>query len=282
MKVIPIDSVPEVKKNHPRAGLFMFRNIAKGVEGSPNNFSLEMVRTFTDFFSPRHKHNFDQFRFQLEGDFGFAKDGESTPGTVIYHPESAPYGPQTSSDESLTLVLQFGGAGGNGYMSAAEIDRGIEDLKQSGTFENGIYTRVDESGRKTNQDATEAVWEHVNGRDIEYVPPRYPGPIFMHRDNFDWTSVDGEPGVAMRLMGEFTERRTNVGFVRLDAGAHHELFGPRLYFCMSGEGESGGEAYGKYTTIHMAAGDTGTVSASGPSEFYFMGLSDFPEAQAAE
>ena len=276
MQVIPIESVPEVQKNHPRAGLFMFRNIAKGVEGTANNFSLEMVNTFTDFFSPRHKHNFDQFRFQLEGDFSFAKDGESTPGTVIYHPESVSYGPQTSSDESLTLVLQFGGASGAGYMSAAEIDRGIEELKRTGTFEKGIYTRTDDDARKTNQDATEAVWEHINQRSIDYAPPRYQGPIFMDQQNYDWVPVADEAGVSKKLMGVFTERRTDVGFIRLDANATHHMDGPRLYFVVSGAGRADGREYEKYTTVHVAADEDGEITVTAPTEIYFMGLPNFP------
>ncbi len=277
MKNIAIESVLEVVKTTPRAGVFRFRRIHKGVEGSADNFTLELVRLSTDFYSPRHRHNFDQFRFQLEGDFDFARNGKSTPGTVIYHPESAPYGPQTSGEETLVLVLQFGGASGNGFMSAEQLAGAVDELNKTGKFENGVYTRTHENGRKVNTDGFEAAWEHVHGRAVDYAPPRYQDPVFMHRDNYDWIAVPDRPGVSVKLMGAFTERKTEVGFVRLDAGATCTVTGPKIYFVVSGEGGAGGADYQKFTTLHVEAGEQGEISAATASEIYFMGLPDFGE-----
>ena len=105
-------------------GMFRHRTVAAGEPGTPGNFILEMVRTTDDFFSPRHRHNFDQFRYQLEGEFDFDRNGKMAPGIIGYFPEGTPYGPQSSSVSSLTLVLQFGGASGNGYMTQQQMEAG--------------------------------------------------------------------------------------------------------------------------------------------------------------
>lgn len=277
--VVPIETVPEIEKIHPRQGKFLFRRLLKGEDGSPNNFTFEMSRTYADFYSPRHRHNFDQFRFQLEGDFSFSRDGKSKPGTLIYHPESAPYGPQSSDEEAVVLVLQFGGASGNGYVSSTEQKAAIEELEKHGTFANGAYTRIDENGKKVNKDAFEAVWEQVNGRPINYAKPRYQGPIFMHQDSYSWVPVDGNPGVSQKLMGVFTERRTEAGFLRLEAGASCELSGPKLYFVTSGAGSVGDAAVAKHTSIHVEAGDRATITAKEPIEMLFLGLPNFEEKE---
>lgn len=277
MKIVPIDSVEEIEKTHPRSGLFKLRHLLQGEEGSPNNFSLELAKTFTDFYSPRHRHNFDQFRYQLEGEFDFNKDGRSPPGTVIYHPESVPYGPQTSSDASLTLVLQFPGAGGNGYISVRQLKKATEELKTLGEFDKGSFIRRDESGEDITRDAFEAVWEHIHQRPIHYSPPRYQAPVFMYPANYDWIPMKGEPGVSIRQLGVFTERRTEVGFVRLEPGACHQLVGPRVHFITHGEGGVNDKDYRKFTTIQIDAGEETTIRARTNTEVYVMGLPDFPE-----
>jgi hypothetical protein len=43
------------------AGL-KFKNLLEGIAGTPENFWLTVARGDGHFFSPRHKHNFDQFR----------------------------------------------------------------------------------------------------------------------------------------------------------------------------------------------------------------------------
>ncbi len=53
-----------------------------------------------DFYSPRHHHNFAQWRYQLEGECNFEKNGVATPGVLTFIPEGAYYGPQTSDGET--------------------------------------------------------------------------------------------------------------------------------------------------------------------------------------
>ena len=168
MKIVQGDQVEWVRGLEHRGGTFHFRHLIDGEPGTIGNFSLSMGRNDKDFVSPRHRHNFDQFRFQLEGDLNFARDGKMTPGMVGYFPEGASYGPQTSEATAMTIVLQFGGASGGGYLSRQEIKQATNELKALGTFEGGVYRRNEGVPGKRNLDGFQAIWEHVNKRPLQY------------------------------------------------------------------------------------------------------------------
>ena len=119
MKIVQGDEIEWVRGLEYRGGTFHFRNLMEGTAGTIDNFQLSMGRNDKDFVSPRHRHNFEQFRFQFEGDLNFARDGVMTPGMVGYFPEGTFYGPQTSEATATTFVLQFGGSSGQGYLSRA-------------------------------------------------------------------------------------------------------------------------------------------------------------------
>jgi hypothetical protein len=273
MKVISLDEVPEQLRIHQhRKGTFRYRKLAQGQPGTPGNYLLEMVETSDDFFSPRHRHNFDQFRYQLEGEFDFDRNGRMKPGTLGYFPEATPYGPQTSSVRSLTLVLQFGGASGNGYMAQADMEAGTAELKKQGVFEKGVFRRHDDVPGKRNMDGYQAVWEFVNKRPMVYPEPRYHDPLMMQPAHFAWVPDDGAPGVCEKLMGVFTERQTEARFLRLDPGAKFDLSGRRLFFVLDGEGSVAGRSYGKWTTIAGEADDRAEITATTPTEILVLGL----------
>jgi hypothetical protein len=48
-----------------RGGTFHYRNLMEGTPGTIDNFQLSMGRNDKDFVSPRHRHNFEQFRFPV-------------------------------------------------------------------------------------------------------------------------------------------------------------------------------------------------------------------------
>jgi hypothetical protein len=251
MRIVHGDQVEEKIRIHQhRQGMFRHRTVARGEPGTPGNFILELVRTTDDFFSPRHKHNFDQFRYQLEGEFDFDRNGKMTPGTIGYFPEGTPYGPQSSSVSSLTLVLQFGGASGEG--------------------EDG----------KRNVDGYQAVWEHVNKRPMKYPAQRYHDPIMMSPDHFDWVPIEGAPGVCEKLMGVFTERGCEARFFRLAPSARIPARGRKLYFVLTGDGRVGGRdqsndrgpAYRHYTTVFCERGEQAVFEAEAPTEILVLGL----------
>jgi quercetin dioxygenase-like cupin family protein len=273
MKLVHFDELDFAgRENQHRVGTFIQKMLLVGEPDTPGNFSFRMVRTQTDFFSPRHKHNFDQIRYQLEGSFSFARDGVMHPGTIAYFPEGTLYGPQTSSEESLTVVLQFGGASGGGYMSDDARARGVRELERMGRFEGGIFHRNPGVPGKKNVDGHQAVWEHVMGRPMTFPKPRYGKPVFMEPDAFAWMPSRTEAGVAERSLGTFTERRFQLSFVRLEPGAVHRPRDHSIYFNLSGEGSSERGEWKKYDTVYVEPDETTRISATAASEFLLLGL----------
>jgi len=287
MKIVQGDQVQEVVRQFQhRQGQFIHRKLMTGEPGTPGNFGLELVRTTDDFFSPRHKHNFDQFRYQVEGEFDFDRNGKMKPGIIGYFPEGTPYGPQTSAVTSITLVLQFGGASGSGYLTQEEMEASTAELKKFGRFEKGVYRRNDDVEGKRNVDGYQAVWENANKRPMRYPEPRYNDPIMMNPEHFDWVPVDGAPGVYDKLMGVFTERRCAAQFFRLDPQARLKAHGRGLYVVLSGEGQIASEPYRRFTTVYCEDGDDPAIVAKTPTELLMLGLprlgKAIPQAVAAQ
>ncbi len=274
MKIVQGDQVEWKRGLEYRGGTFHFRNLMEGRAGTIGNFQLSMGRNDKDFMSPRHRHNFEQFRFQLEGELEFGRDGTMKPGMCGYFPEGAHYGPQTSQMDATTIVLQFGGASGSGYLSRAEVLNGMQELSASGTFKDGVYRRNEGEPGKKNLDGYQAIWEHVNGRTLDYPKPRYPMPIMMDESHFAWTDADNEPGISEKLLGQFTERRNEAAFVKLAKGATHSLQSRSVYFCKSGKGKIGSEDIRFCSTIHLEDGEMASVTASEDMVFVRMGLPD--------
>jgi len=287
MKIVQGDQVQEVVRQFQhRQGQFIHRKLMTGEPGTPGNFMLELVRTTDDFFSPRHKHNFDQFRYQVEGEFDFDRNGKMKPGIIGYFPEGTPYGPQTSAVTSVTMVLQFGGASGSGYMTQEEMEASTAELKKFGRFEKGVYRRNEDVEGKRNLDGYQAVWENVNKRPMKYPEPRYNDPIMMNPEHFDWVPVDGAPGVYDKLMGVFTERRCAAQFFKLDPQARLKAHGRGLYVVLSGEGQIASEPYRRFTTVYCEEGDDPAFTAKTATEVLMLGLPRLgraiPQAVAAQ
>lgn len=275
MQVIDIDTIPEEEIPHVRQGVFRSRKLLTGEEGGPGNFALQLVSLPETYDSPRHRHNFDQVRYQIEGEFDFGSDGKMHPGSIAYFPEATRYGPQTGRERSLTLVLQFGGASGSGYISAEQYARAMEELSREGSFEKGVYTRTGEDGGRVNQDAYEAVWERVNDRRLVYPKQRYARPVFMEPENFDWVAIPDQTGVLCKLLGVFSERGTRIALYRLQAGSSLPLEDNAIYFVDDGSGEVDGRPYGKYTTIRLEAGEGAVATVAAESVFLQLGLPRF-------
>jgi hypothetical protein len=247
--LINIDEVPVVERQHARAGLFHSQSLLNGPEGTPENFYLQLSHLHNDFFSPRHRHNFDQVRVQLIGDASFTRDGVMRPGTVGYFPEGVYYGPQENAGESKTLVLQFGGASGGGYISEERFQQGVEELKQFGTFEKGVFHRPKEDGGRKNQDAYEAVWEHIHGRRMEYPKSEHAEPVFMDPKDFAWADEPAAPGVRRKLLGVFSARKTRISILGLEAGATAKLAPNAIAFVLSGRGTAAGKEWRPHATL---------------------------------
>jgi hypothetical protein len=200
---------------------------------------------------------------QLQGDADFARDGVMRPGTIGYFPEGVFYGPQSIGGESATLVLQFGGASGSGYISEERFQQGVQELKQFGTFEKGIFHRSKEDGGRRNQDAYEAVWEHIHGRRMAYPQGEHPQPVFMHPDDFAWT--DAGAGVRRKLLGVFSARALRISVIGVAAGAAAPLAPHSLAFVLSGSGRTQATIWRQHAMLRTAQ-DGETLHAEEASE----------------
>jgi hypothetical protein len=276
MKVVQTDDIPLKRGLEYRGGMFHSRIMLEGTPGTLDNFQLSFGQMGGDFNSPRHRHNFEQIRYQLEGLLDYGRDGKLAAGMVGYFPEAVYYGPQSQDPEisCKTIVLQFGGASGSGYLSQTEVRAGMEALRGEGEFKDGVFRRPAEVEGKRNMDGYQAIWEHANGRHMVYPKPRYPQPIFMDPTNYEWVPVAGSPGVTEKLLGVFTERRTEAGFFRLDAGARFTARGKGVYVATRGAGTVGTEPLRTLTTIYLDGGETVEIVAQEPVELLHLGLPD--------
>jgi len=274
MKIVQGDEIEWKRGLEYRGGMFHFRQLMEGAPGTIDNFGLSMGCNDKDFVSPRHRHNFEQFRFQLEGDLNFARDGRMTPGMLGYFPEGAHYGPQTSEDTATTFVLQFGGASGGGYLSRKEVKQGMDELAKSGRFEGGVYKRNDDVPGKRNMDGYQAIWEQANDRPMVYPKPRYPMPIMMDQANFEWVRVAGADGVCEKLFGVFTERRASARLVKVAAKATLNGEGRSVYVICRGTGNVNGQPLRPLTTVYLDWDEAASFTATDDVELLHLGLPD--------
>ena len=273
MQIRHVADIPvEERQTNARGGKFVFQRILEGPSGSPDNFYWQIARTFRDFDSPRHRHNFDQIRLQLEGCVDFSKDGKMTPGTIGYFPEGTRYGPQSSTDDALVAVLQFGGASGDGYMSEDQFQYGVNQLKLQGEFRNGAYFRTRPDGKLETKDGYQAVWEFVKGRALEYSEERYHTPIMIYPEHFRWVAMPKQAGVTAKKLGAFTEVETRLELFRIEPGAALRADENSIYFVLSGHGKIGESRWLPRTTIYLQRGESAQLSAETVSEVFHIGL----------
>jgi len=281
MKIVQIDDVPRNRGLEHRGGTFFSRTTAEGQPGTPGNFKFSLSELGTDYSGPRHRHNFDQFRFMLEGESDYGQDGPLKAGMLGYYPEGVHYGPQVNKTPIFNAVLQFGGASGSGYLLPREVKAGMEELKTAGEFKDGVFHRRDGLPGKRNMDAYQAIWEHVHGREMIYPKGRYDAPIFMDSANYDWVAVKGATGVFEKLFGVWTERRIEAGLLRLAPGASHQVGGRGVYLVLSGAGDCEGQPLKKFTTVHLDQDERTTLRASETTELLHYGLPDLSDMTAS-
>jgi len=274
MKITQGDTLEWRRGLEYRGGTFHFRKLMEGEEGGVDNFGLNIGRSSHDFYSPRHRHNFEQIRLVLDGELSFGRDGTMTQGMVGYFPEGVHYGPQTQTKESLTAVLQCGGASGSGYPSRNEVKGAMDALEEFGHFKDGVYRRNEGQPGKRNLDGFQAIWEHINKRPMVYPKGRYPAPILMDANNYAWTEVEAGKGIEEKLLGVFTERRTEARFLRLAPGAGYYAKGRGVYFVLSGTGTASDADYRPWTTIYLKKGERTMITAKAETQIFVFGLPD--------
>jgi hypothetical protein len=280
MKFVQADEIEWKRGLQHRGGTFHYRHLLNGTPDTPGNFQFDIGEVEGDFSSPRHRHNFDQFRFQLEGTMNFDRNGKMAAGAFGYFPEGAAYGPQSSEGRSSTAVLQFGGASGSGYLSRQEVQAGTEALKAFGSFAGGVFHRNDDVEGRRNTDAYQAIWEHVNGQSMDYPRPRYRDPIVVDPDNYEWLALAGIPGVEEKPLGTFTERQCAATLIKLARGAIYRAGARSVYLVLSGSGVAHETPYRRLTAFRLDAAETTDVVARDDTEILRLVLPDLTGLEA--
>ena len=254
--------------NGVRAGKLISKELLVGRDGTANNYSFQIGSSESEYAVPRHRHNFDQVRYNVRGQIKYG-DKVFPAGWVVYFPEGAWYGPQVREVGSLTLTGQFGGANGVGYLSKVQQKQAHADLLKKGVFEKGVFTWTDDAGRRHNQDAFEAVFEQVTGKKLAYPTPRYDDIVLMNPETYAWLPVPGKPGVAEKVLGTFTERETRIAMLRLDAGVTFQAGdpqAPQIVFVTKGGLAHAGHTYGPESAFGLDPAESAPLTASGPTE----------------
>jgi hypothetical protein len=226
-----------------------------GVEGVTMEYSLSVVPD--GYFTPRHRHNFDQIRYTLSG-LQSTGLGDLASGECGYFPEGSHYGPQQQKGECECLVLQFQGASGEHLLSNEEMNATYEKLlKSGGKFENGVYKGLKPDGSPKNRDSYEAIWEEHEGRDLVFPEPRYRQPVMMLAKNYRFWPDRRRPGVEVKHLGTFSEARTGIGFLRLTPGT--EIRGgtqedAELRYLLEGSCSYDGKSWGAGTYMFLPNG----------------------------
>jgi hypothetical protein len=278
MKITHLQDARVVGAKAHRSGNIGFRYLLTGNEGSADNYALTLVDVPGEYTTPRHRHNFEQVRIMLKGQFGFGPGLTQEEGSVGYFTEGSWY-EQHGDQPSQTLLLQCGGPSGSGYMSDTQLQQGIEALSRRGRFHDGVYSWNDGNGKLHNQDGYEAVWEHVFGRAIVYAKPRYETPVILYPDRFNWIPVPDTTGLSIRQLGTFHERGLQLVQLRLDAGCTAALpqigIGTRLLFWLSGSGALGDAHCEAGAAAEVPAAEECSIGANATSVVYLIGLPDF-------
>lgn len=225
-----------------------------------------------ELITPRHRHTFEQWRYVIEGEADFG-DGVLKEGMLGYFPEGAYYGPQ--NDKNVTVVVvQFGSVSGSGYIERRIAKAAHTELQKQNTgyFENGTYYRNPGVDGPPSQDGNEAIFEYVMKRPVIYPEPQYPSPILINPKAFPWASRSDAPGTHERFLGTFSSCRFGASTYKLDPGAVLEVSGRGIYLVLSGRGKVEDRSYGTWTAMYLAAGESGTFTASAETEILGLGL----------
>jgi hypothetical protein len=278
MQMSTTESAQSGDVGETRDGIQDSRLLLCGEDGTPDNFKLNVSYAVTDWKAPRHRHNFDQIRYAIDGEFVYADGKVLPPGWVAYFPEGIHYGPQIRKQGLVLMLCQVGGASGNGFLSKMQRRNAHDELAKKGTFHKGVYTWYDESGQKHNQDSSEAVSEHAMGGKIIYPKPRYNDIILMNPDSYEWIETN-EHGIAQKWIGTFTERETRVGFYRVDEGATLNaglLDVKELLFLAKGSVICNGQDFPKHSAFEFDAQEGPVaIKAKEPVEFLTIHLPKF-------
>jgi hypothetical protein len=268
MKAVDISEARHTEYN-VRGGSSEIIVLLERADENPIDYLFTVQRVHDYFYTPRHRHTFDQFRISLEGDYNVAPKINLRPGHIAYFPEGAYYGPQKGTPANVTVTLQFQGPSRIPYMSYDDLLRGHRELAPDGEFHGGVFTRVDASGKKHNRDAHDAVWEHIMRQPVRYPKPRYAGPVVIQPENFRWSPRDG--GGMVKHLGSFTEDDVSFSLVRCTPDERVQLGREDrslILFVMDGGVEFDGREYAKYSAFELLPGEVCSLRAADGADIY--------------
>ena len=245
----------------------------KGTPGQTGNFEMLISSYRTPKYYPRHRHNIDQLRYTLKGTSSWGPEVGTPEGSLLYVPAGTWYGLYTRDAGLELMSVQFEEANGAPFVDTDTLFEAQRELAAKGSFEKGVYTWTDESGKRHSLEASRAGWEQVTGQKEEYPPARFSVPIEMNPDNFSW--LDIERGVQIKELGTFTERETRLAMLGLDVRASYRLASPgqtTLLFVTAGSGTVDGEGVGRLDGIMLDPGDSATLATGDRLELLLMGL----------
>jgi hypothetical protein len=274
--IIDTNQMPFEEVRRGRVHMIRRKRLAleTGLPDVTMEYSLSVVPD--GYFTPRHRHNFDQIRYTLSG-IQSTGLGDLAAGEVGYFPEGSHYGPQKQEGECECLVLQFQGASGEHLLSNEEMNATYDKLlKSGGKFENGVYKGFKPDGSPKNRDSYEAIWEEHEGRDLVFPTSRYRDPVMMLSKNYRYWPDRKRQGVELKHLGTFSEARTGISFLRLKPGAEvpgGDQEDAELLYCTGGSFTYDGRTWGKGAYMFVPNGArTSDLRAVDATEFFVITL----------
>jgi len=263
MRIVDPDTLPVFTDDHPTGALAQ-RYLFVGDDLTPENFMFSIAENVGHFQMVRHRHSFEQFRFAIAGDLNMGNGRRLREGCLGYFPEGTPYGPQDDEAGPVTLVLQFGGASGYGYLSPEQYRAGRAALRKVGRFDGPVFIRELDDGNVRKTFSINAIWEEALGSRMMLPAPRYDQAIFIDPKAFRWIPATGAPGVQHKPLGSFSEREVRAELWELASGATLTLpssTARRLMIVLDGSGAAGTERLARHFGIQVDPGETATIIA---------------------
>lgn len=257
---------------HRATGISIKRLFQRDGEGTSFEFNVVNFEG-ENFFSPRHRHNFDQIRIGLGGtmDYGGKK---LTGRTIGYFPEGTFYGPLRVPEPSQQAIIQFDGASRCGYVNYVPLDKATAELRNEGEFKNGFFHPLD-GGPAI--DAYQASWERAAGRAMEYPAPRFTEAIYLHIDSFGWIATSN-PGVHRKSLVIAGERGTSLEMAKLESGSSMSIGSTgrtTLAFVLEGEASVEGEPLRRWAAAQSEDDTIDLVGVADETEVVLITLPQF-------
>jgi quercetin dioxygenase-like cupin family protein len=195
-----------------RAGPISFKRYGFKTGLPDLNLEFSLTKVGAGYYTPRHRHNYDQIRLVLDGaDLSIGNNRVLRVGECGYFPEGCHYGPQDQKEDSYVLTLQCPGASGAYMLSYDELGEAYQMLKaRKAEFNNGVYRGKTGEGQTEQKDGYQALWEAQQEKPMTYPKPRYNDIIIMNPENFNWQKSFLFESVMVKALGTFSELETTI------------------------------------------------------------------------